>query len=109
MIRQILEVFFLAQVVTEAVVEESEKALKNATDQLQDAFNTVKYETSNGNHRVEAAVKTTKKDYERVVNSVQDLVTNLWVLVQEYAKLPVSHVLNTLPGTTTHKTSKAAR
>src|SRR6516162_8140551 len=67
MIRQILEVFFLAQVVTEAVVESSEKAIKDATDQLQQMFAPSRHNTRNGNHRVEAAVEATKKDYEQVV------------------------------------------
>jgi hypothetical protein len=102
MIRQILEVFFLAQVVTEAVVESSEKAIKDATDQLQQMFAPSRHNTRNGNHRVEAAVEATKKDYEQVVISVKELLTNLWVLVQECAKLPVSNFIET-PTHTTHK------
>jgi hypothetical protein len=108
MIRQILEVFFLAQVVTEAVIESSEKAIKNATDQLQQAFKTAKHESAEGNHRVEAAVEATKKDCEQVVASVRELFSNLWVLVQEYAKLPVANVISTIPKVA-EKVGKPAR
>jgi hypothetical protein len=107
MIRQILEVFFLAQVVTEAVIESSEKALKNATDQLQHVFKTAKHESVEGNHRVEAAVEATMKDYEQVVTSVKELVSNVCVLLQEYAKLPVPQLLSTLPKVA-EKVSKTA-
>jgi len=113
MIRQILEVFFLAQVVTEAVVESSEKAIKDATDQLQHMFKPARRDSYNGNHRVEAAVETTKRDYEQVVISVKELLSNLWVLVQECAKLPMSNVIETTPThhktTTHHKVAKSAR
>jgi hypothetical protein len=114
MIRQILEVFFLAQVITEAVVEGSEKAIKDAGNQLQKAFKTVRHDSFEGNHRVEAAAEATKRDYEQVVISVKDLLSDLWVLVQECAKLPVSGVMHTMPKTTTtthqhHKVAKSAR
>jgi len=111
MIRQILEVFFLAQVVTEAVVENSEKAIKDATESIQQMFKPAERNSNNGNHRVEAAVETTKRDYEQVVISVKELLTNLWVLVQECAKLPVSNLIETPTHKTTshHKVAKSVR
>jgi len=114
MIRQILEVFFLAQVVTEAVVESSEKAIKDATDQLQQMFKpSGRRDSYNGNHRVEEAVEATKRDYEQVVISVKELLSNLWVLVQECAKLPMSNIIETpthhKTTTTHHKVAKSVR
>jgi hypothetical protein len=109
MIRQILEVFFLAQVVTEAIVENSEKAMKDASKQVEQVLKTAKQDSVKGNHRVEAAVEATMRDYEQVVVSVKELLSNVWVLVQEYAKLPVPHVLSSIPKVSEKVTSKAAR
>ena len=109
MIRQILEVFFLAQVVTETIIENSEKALKDATKQVEQVLKTAKHDSVKSNHRVEAAVEATVRDYEQVVVSVRELLSNVWVLVQEYAKLPIPHVLSTLTGPNGKPATKTGR
>lgn len=100
MIRQILEAYFFAQVVTEVVIENSEKAIKETGEQIEQTLKNIRHDALEGNPRVEAALEATKREYDQVVYSVKELLSNLLIIIQEYTKLPVSTSNGNGSGTT---------
>src|ERR1700734_3920144 len=97
MLRQILEVFFFVQVVTESVVEETTKQFDTASKQWQEFCANGKSHSHNGNDRISEVTQT----------SAKELFATIWLLVQEYAKFAVPKVCDAVTPTQTKTKERA--
>jgi hypothetical protein len=111
MLRQILQVFFFAQVVTESIVEEATRQFQTAGKQWHEFSangKNGKHNGSTGNHYIDEAAAAAAKDCEKVVESVTGLVSSVWLLLQEYAKIAVPEVLDSVSAVQEKVKEKAA-